>query len=230
MSSKRKMFLVFCFSILNVFLLIGFLVIRDATFLNMLKKEEIELLKLSMTNGNYQREIQSRGNYATVEKTIKNYLNDYTVLLQDTLHIMDDETLTKVLSYDNYCKDGPEFTNSLAYLTKLKKKFNGNVDTLLAKGKEENIRKEILNETDDEYFINLYNDFMLNSDIKQKFSDNNQLIINTQTKVNRVIDGSVEVLNFLIVNKDSWKVEDGKIQFLTQDLYNQYMSYIAKVS
>jgi len=45
MSSRRKFLLVFCFILLDMFLLVGFLVIRDATFLNDLKKE-VENLKI----------------------------------------------------------------------------------------------------------------------------------------------------------------------------------------
>ena len=109
-----------------MFLLIGFLVIRDATLLNTLKKEEKELLDLDITRSRYQRNIQSRGSYAMVEETIKNYLDDYAVLLQDTLSVMDDEFLTKILSYDNYCNDGPDFNESFVYLDGKKKYFNSN--------------------------------------------------------------------------------------------------------
>lgn len=229
MSSKRKMFFVFCFCILNMFLLIGFLVIRDAAFLNILKKEEKELLKLDMVSSNYKRRIKTRGSYAVVEETIKNYLNDYSLLLRENLSVMDEESLVKILSYDNYCKDGPDFNESFSYLESKKKEFNDNVEILFTRGKDNTIRRAILKEINDSYYVNLYNEFMLSSDVKEKFNESQALMSSVQVKVNRAIDGSVEVLKFLALNKDSWNVEDGEIKFLTQELYNQYMNYISKV-
>ena len=230
MSSKRKMFFIFCFCVLNIFLLIGFLVVRDATLLNTLKKEEKELLKLNITSDHYQRKIQSRGGYAVVEKTIKKYLDDYASLLQDCLSTMDDDSLTKILSYDNYAKDGPEFKESLKFVDNKKKECNDNVEKIFSMGKESNVRGAINKEINDSYYIDLYNEYMLSDGIKNKFTESEQLLASVQVKVNRAIDGSNEVLKFLVANKDTWKVEDGEIKFLTQDLYNQYMGYIAKAT
>lgn len=230
MSSKRKVFLAFCFCILNMFLLVGFCVIRDATMLNVLKKEERELLKLSMTSSRYTREIQSRGDYAIVEKSVKKYLDNYAVSIQDTLSIMDDDTLLNILSYDNYCQDGPSFSKSLNYLKSTKESFNHNIDYLISLSEEDTLRDGVSSKLKDSYYMDLYNQFMLSDDMKQRFSDNNILLSNAKIKVNHVIDVSVDVLNFLSKNQDSWKVEDGKIQFVTEDLYNQYMTYISKLA
>ena len=133
MNSKKKFFLVFLFILLDMFLLIGFLVIRDATMLNDLKKEINTLSKLEITKDRYNTKIKTRGNYGVVEKSIKKYLDDYAVSLQEVLNVLDDKELTKVLSYDNYKNDGPEFAKSLEYLNKKKDTFNKKVDTLLNK-------------------------------------------------------------------------------------------------
>lgn len=230
MGSKRKFFLIFCFCILNMFLLVGFFVIRDATMLNVLHKEESELLKITMTNGKSFRKIQSRGNYAVVEKSIKDYLDTYSFSLQEVLGVMDDEYLKNILSYDNYCKDGPGFSKSLSYLKNQKENVNQKIEQLTSMSEENTIRKNISGKIQDPYYADLYYEFMLSEDMKKKFSDNNTLLNNTKMKINHVIDVSTEVLNFLVTNQDSWKVEDNKIQFLTDDLYNQYMSYISKLS
>ena len=116
MSNKKKFFLVFLFILLDMFLLIGYLVIRDATMLNDLKKEVRSLSKLDITKDRYNKSIKTSGDYAVVEKSIKTYLDDYAVLLQDVLSVVKDPKLVKILSYDNYSKDGPEFTESLKYL------------------------------------------------------------------------------------------------------------------
>ena len=63
MSTRRKFFVVFCFIILNAFLLVGFLVIRDATSINKLKKEVGELSKLNILEDRYNRPIKTKGGY-----------------------------------------------------------------------------------------------------------------------------------------------------------------------
>ena len=102
MSNKKKFFIIFLFIILDAFLLVGYLVIRDKTNLSSLKKEVKELEKLDITKDRFDRRIKTSGDYALVEKTIKNYLDDYSNDVQDVKESMNDTKLTKILSYDNY--------------------------------------------------------------------------------------------------------------------------------
>lgn len=229
MSSRKKFFLVFVFIILDMFLLIGFLVIRDATMLNDLKKEINELTKLDITKDRYNTEIKSKGNYALVEKAIKEYLDDYAVSLQDVLFVIQDPQLTKILSYDNYSKDGPEFKESLNYLKLTKKEFNEKMDDLLANLEEENIVNYANDKISDPYYAGLYKELMLSNNMKDDFNETKDLLYKTKIRVNNVFDTSTEVLNFLVANKNSWKLENGEIKFLTKDLYNKYNSMIAKI-
>ena len=229
MSSKRKFFLIFCFCMLDAFLLVGFCVIRDATLFNALQKEEEEILKLGLTNSNY-RQIQSRGDYAIVEKAIKDYLRDYSTSLRNVLSIMDDEKLVSILSYDNYCQDGPEFQSSIAYLKKQKQLFNEEVNVLLSKSEDVAIIDGITKRSTDSYSTELYKEFMMSVDMNKQFTESREFLQLNKIRVNNIFDVSMELLNFLAINKDSWKVEEGEIRFVTQDLYNQYMSYISKLS
>lgn len=229
MSSRKKFFLVFCFIILDMFLLIGYLVIRDATMRNDLRKEIHELSKLDITRDRYNRKLKTKGDYATVEKAIKEYLDDYAVSLQEVLKVIDDKELTTILSSDNYTKDGPEFTNSLKYLNTTKDQFNEDINTLILNLEEDNIKNYINDKTNDPYYRNLYIELMLDEDMKGNFSETKRLLENTKKDVNNIFSVSTEVLNFLSLNKGNWQVEEGQIKFQTQDLYNQYNTLISKL-
>lgn len=229
MSSRKKFFLVFCFIILDMFLLIGYLVIRDATMRNDLRKEIHELSKLDITRDRYNRKLKTKGDYATVEKAIKEYLDDYAVSLQEVLKVIDDKELTTILSSDNYTKDGPEFTNSLKYLNTTKDQFNEDINTLILNLEEDNIKNYINDKTNDPYYRNLYIELMLDEDMKGNFSETKRLLENTKKDVNNIFSVSTEVLNFLSFNKGNWQVEEGQIKFQTQDLYNQYNTLISKL-
>ena len=229
MSSKKKFFLIFLFIVLDMFLLVGFLVIRDATSLNDLKKEAKVLSKLDITKDRYNTRIKSSGDYAVVEKAMKSYLDDSAILMQKILGVMNDEKLTKILSFDNYSKDGPEFTESLKYLENTKKSFNSNVEELFDKLDEDNAKKYINKKIDDPYYRNLYVELMLTKDRKEEFIKNKELLNKTRDKVNNVLDTSTEILNFLKDNKDNWVLEDNEIKFKNRSLYNQYNDYISKI-
>jgi len=214
-----------------MFLLIGFLVIRDATYLNDLKKEVNELSKLDITKDRYNREIKSSGDYAIVEKTIKDYLDDYAVNLQDVLQVIQDPKLTKILSYENYSTDGAlEFKESLEYISTTKESFNKKIDELSSKLEEDSISNYINDKTNDPYYVNLYLELMLEDNMINDFEETKSLLEKNKIKVNNVFDVSTEVLNFLNTNKGFWKTEDGEIKFLTQELYDQYNSLIAKIN
>ena len=229
MSNKKKFFLVFVFILLDMFLLIGYLVIRDATMLNDLKKEVNSLSKLDITKDRYNKSIKTRGNYGIVEKSIKSYLDDYAVLLQDELSIMNDKKLTKILSFENYKEDGPEFNESLKYLKDTKKDFNDNMDILLNNLDEDYVKNYINDKIDDPYYRDLYVELMLTDERKNSFKETKELLDSTKIKVNNILDTSTEVLTFLKNNKDSWILEDNEIKFKTSEQYNQYNNLISKI-
>mgnify|MGYP007047908950 FL=1 len=230
MSSRKKFLLVFGFIVLNMFMLVSFLVIRDATMENELKNEMEYLSKLDITKDRYNKKTVTRGKYAVVEKSIKKYLDDYHLELQEVLKLINDKELTTILSYDNYSTDGPEFTKSLEYLNTSKDTFNKKVDDLINKFGDEEIKNNIYKSTKEEYYVNLYDNLMLSSNMRSNYNSTIELLKSTKSRMNNVYDTSIEVLNFLVLYKDDWVVEDGEIKFKTQDLYNYYNELISKVS
>ena len=230
MNSRKKFLLVFGFIVLNMFMLVSFLVIRDATMENELKNEMEYLSKLDITKDRYNKKTVTRGKYAVVEKSIKKYLDDYHLELQEVLKLINDKELTTILSYDNYSTDGPEFTKSLEYLKTSKETFNKKVDDLINKFGDEEIKNNIYKSTKEEYYVNLYDKLMLSSNMRSNYNSTIELLKSTKSRMNNVYDTSIEVLNCLVLYKDDWVVEDGEIKFKTQDLYNYYNELISKVS
>lgn len=230
MSSKSKFFLAICFIILDMFLILGFLIVRNATMVNTLKKEVLELNKLDVTRDRFNRKIVCKGEYAVVEGAIKEYLDDYAVSLQDVLKIVDDPNLSKILSYDNYSKDGPDFVNSLDYLKTTKDSFNENIDSLVSNLEEENIIKFIKEKEKNQYYVDLYTDLMLNDDMKDSFEETKKLLVKNKAMVNNALDVSTDVINFLVSNKGEWILDNGQIKFNTNEQFEYYNNLIMKVN
>lgn len=229
LSSRKKFAAVFCFILLDAFLLIGFLVIRDATSINKLKKEINELTKLDVTNDRFNRKIRTTGKYAIVEESIKDYLDGYAVEIQKIGVLIHDPKLTKVLSYDNYLEDGPDFNNSIAYLEESRELFNDEIDELLYDLEEEQIMNHIEERIHDPYYVALYQDLMFDDDMKDELNQSKELFQRTRTKMNNIYDNSLSVLYFLRTYHDSWELDNGTIKFKNQELYDYYSSLVAKV-
>ena len=229
MNTRRKFVYIFCFILLNAFLVVGFLVIRDATSINKLRKEVNELTKLDVTKDRYNRKIKTSGKYALVESSIKDYLDGYALEVQKATALMHDPQLSKILSYDNYLEDGPDFKNSIAYLEESREEFNDQIDALLFDLEEEQIMNHIYERTKDEYYVDLYHELMFDDDMKDGLNESKELFQQTRTKMNNVYDVSLEVLNFLKTYNDSWELDNGEIKFKTNDLRNYYDTLIAKI-
>ena len=229
MTTKRKFFMIFCFIVLDAFLLVGFLVIRDATSLNKLKREINELTKLDIMKDRYNRKIQTSGGYAIVESSIKDYLDEYAVNVQEVNSLIRDPKLAKVLSYDNYLEDGPDFKNSIAYLEESKVTFNREMDTLLDDLEQDEIMNNIFDHTHDTYYVSLYHQLMFTDGMTDELYQSKNLFQKTKIRVNGVYDASLNVLNFLASNNDQWILENGEIKFATDDLCQYYNGLIAKV-
>lgn len=226
---NKKFFIIFCFILIDVFLVVGFLVIRDSISFNELKREVIELSKLDITKDRYNRKIKSHGDYATVEKAIKDYMDEYAVDIQYLSKMMNDERLSTILSYSNYEKDGPEFKESLDYLEKSKKEYNEKIDKLIANLDEENIDNYIYTRINDEYYVSLYHELIFETSMIDNLKNTKTLLEESREKMNLIYDTCIETLNYLCLYNDKWKLEDGEIKFQTEDMYNYYMSLISKV-
>ena len=226
---NKKFFIIFCFILIDVFLVVGFLVIRDSISFNELKREVIALSKLDITKDRYNRKIKSHGDYAIVEKAIKDYMDEYAVNIQYLSKMMNDERLSTILSYSNYEKDGPEFKESLDYLEKSKKEYNEKIDKLIANLDEENIDNYIYTRINDEYYVSLYHELIFETPMIDNLKNTKTLLEESREKMNLIYDTCIDTLNYLCLYNDKWKLEDGEIKFQTEDMYNYYMSLISKV-
>lgn len=228
MSNKKKIILTIIVVIFDIALLISILVIRNATMNNYLDREVNDLVALDFTKDRYNTELKTSGGYGKIENTIKEYLDNYAVLLQSVLKDIHDERLTKVLSFDNYKADGPEFKDSLSYISQAKESFNTNVDKLIADSNDKNIisyGEKNLNSKQ----LKKYKELMLSDKMLNDFKDTQKELMSTKVRVNNIYDTSEAVLNFLVKNKDNWKLENGEIKFKSQTLYNEYNNMIKKI-
>ena len=230
MSTRKKFFFVFLFIILDAFLITGFFVIRDATMVNIIEKETDKLASLDLAIDRFNLKVKTKGKYGEVEDNMKSYLDDIALSLQKTLLVVKNPELTKILSYENYKNDGPNFTKSLSFLEKSSNDFNTNIDSILNRLEDKSIKSYGKKNIDDVYYRKLFNQFMLRNDMKEKYNKTSLLLKESKSNVNHIFEISYQTLTFLVNHKDEWQLENNEIQFKTDELMNQYNSLIGSLN
>lgn len=162
--------------------------------------------------------IVTTGDYAKVEKAVKNYMADNFNNAITIAEALNDEVLTSALTAENYMSDGPDFVKTKLLLSDLQKR--------LTKAKEEQKRlstnetvMSYLKDKGDSYYVNLYKEIIGE---EESASEN---AIEIEQSIDEVLDMvAVEqsVIDFLSENKGQWTVQDGIIAFSDEALNVQY--------
>lgn len=230
MKSRKKFSYVVVFLFIDILLCASLYFIIDATNINVLKKEIKNIQTLDISIDRFNKKNKTIFKYKVVESTIKNFLDDYSKKMDKVYKIVSEEEFTKILSYDNYVEDGPDFIKSKEYIIDSKIRFNNTINDLESDLEEDNIKELIREKLDDKYYISLYDELVFSDELNKQYENNRELLKEVRNKYNEVYDVSLEVLDFLSLYKDSWKLEDGEIKFSNNDLYNYYNSLISKIN
>lgn len=160
--------------------------------------------------------------YSKVEKAIKSYLKEISIVFNKSYQIVDNDKISYFLTIENYKTDGKEFTETLRYITETKENIeniNKDIENLSNK---KVIKSYIDNKNLDTYYNNLYYNLIYEED---------------NLKLNSDIDNYYELLNnlenliiFLKENKDNWIIQDNKIAFNNNDLINTYNNLLDKIN
>lgn len=199
-------------------------IVEEFTQIEALTKDgKFELDQLDEKTGT----VVTSGKYATVEKAAKQYAADLFHTAYDIKNLLEDDKMAKVLTADNYEKDGPEFAETKQYLSEKKKNLEEQKAKMLAFFEEDKINSYIEEQNANEYCKNLYKE-LLAQDIKMSEKEKKELESSID-KVISMLDQEEEVINFLIENKGKWKVQGGQILFDNNSLVTTYNGFVTKL-
>ena len=116
MSRERKILIFCCFVVVDILLIVGFFWLRNATLQNVLKKEVNALGELEFIGDRFNTKIKSKGDYADLEKALKEYLDNYAVDLQNVLLLVYDKKLNELISIENISSNNFSFDGSISYV------------------------------------------------------------------------------------------------------------------
>lgn len=161
----------------------------------------------------------TKGDYAIVEKACKQYLSDISVIGQKIDDILSDDSISELLSTENYKTDGPEFSNTRKYITETKQslaELKSNYSELLT---EDKIMSYITNKELDSYYTDLYRKELIGDLESEK---NDKTVDNAINSVISLLDNIEKIIDFLIANKNDWHIEGENIVFNSNASLNKY--------
>lgn len=162
--------------------------------------------------------IVTTGDYAKVEKAVKNYMADNFNNAITIAEVLSDEVLTSALTAENYTSDGPDFVKTKLLLDDLKERLTNAKEEMKRLSEDETVMS-YLKDKEDSYYVDLYKEI-----IGEEESASEDAIEIGQS-IDEVLDMvAVEqsVIDFLSENKGQWTVQDGIIAFSDEALNVQY--------
>lgn len=218
--------------VIAVTVIFGHFIKNDLTMENDLTKEVTEI-NLLIENNSKDTDIDKRlntintsGDYMLVEKAAKRYLKDKRKLFTSLYTTLDGtDKIEKVLTIENIKADAKNFTNTMKLLnttglelTSLREKYvNLTSEKTILSYLNKNLRE-------DDYYKEYYLD-----ELMQDMSESEENLKEIDDILETII-GLKEVFNFLITNQDYWNIENDKVIFNSENLYNAYKELLTNIS
>lgn len=231
---KKKILITIGIIILIVIGVIAYFVITDLQQEDKLTAELQEISNLvnsqdvdiDQINQKLDRTV-TRGDYAVVEQSFKQYLKDNFDVSIKIANILNDERLTNVLTAENYENDGKDFVETKNYISTTKDQLETYKTEYKEFFTEDKAMSYINDKNLDSYYTDLYKQELV-GDIEN--DNDSEVVENAIDDIIGILDIYEEVINFLVDNPNNWNIQDDTITFASESLQNQYNELIEKLS
>ena len=164
----------------------------------------------------------SDGDYLQVENALKDYLTARFQNITKISEILNNEKLENILTIDNYKNDGPEFVTTKEYIENTKQELQELKNRYEELFTEETLMSYINNKSLDSYYVDFYKQELIGN---QEESKDNTVEHNIDGIIT-ILDSYNSVIDFLITNKNSWKIEGENIVFANEELSNKFLEIV----
>lgn len=193
--------------------------------LGKLTSEMVNLSKIdtsNIENINIDMDIKTKGGYAVIEETMKQYINDLYAVVQEGETLIDTKELQKIGSIENIKEDGPDFLKTKAKIEETKEKVKKYVEDLKQKADINNMISAIDNKKVGNYYKELYKELIRQNSSNVDLSSAVEELENAEELVMKRLDKVGEIINFLSENKASWQIQNDKLLFKDMTKLTQY--------
>ena len=189
--------------------------------------ETEKIVGLDIDTEDVDQTIYTHWQFGTVEQTIKEYMTKYIDAKRSAQNIFEDGTYENLLSAANIEAD-PDLSISLTYIDDKRDEIDEVFGELSDMAKTENIMAAIEEQDIYDYFTDLYSQLMIDM-VQQEYMYTDTEIDSAVDALNDSLDSREKALQFLQQNVGSFRVTDGKLRFLSDDLLQQYNELISAI-
>ena len=230
---KKKILIVVAIIIVILLGVIGYFVYTDMQQEEKLRTEldslnelaNAENIDMNAINVKLEQTV-TKGDYAIVEQSFKEYLKDNFDTTIKIAEILNDERLVNIVTPENYIEDGKEFTKTKEYIISTREELERCKADYSEFFTEEKAMSYINDKGLDSYYTDLYKQELV-GDIESGNED--QTVTDSIDDIIEILNISEKVIDFLIANADNWEVEDGTILFSNESLSSQYDQLIEEL-
>ena len=227
--SKKKIIITIILVLVVVFLLIGGFIFYHGNQLGTLIAEvnKIAEIEIADESGNLienplDTEIKTKGSYAVIEKTFKDYMSEVVTSTQNLLKTFNGDKMSNFLTIENIKEDGPDFINTKQEISVMKQTLEDFDNVVSEYFDEEKLLAKIDDKDISDYYKELYKKLAVDEESSKQLKENMEKIEDSEKILEDSLVYLEKIINYLSDNKDYWKVIDDQIIFTSQDKLNEY--------
>lgn len=219
--------------IILVIIIIGLIVLSlfSVNQVNILTEESNKLLQMDIVKEEIDVQIKTKGSYATVEKAMKEYLQELKNIYIEMEELQEEINPEDIFSVQNIEDKNLEEIDAIINEYKEKSKtYYAKYKELV---KEENITENINNKNISirkDYYVDLYNTVMLGDIMKNQYSNLEEEIEHSKDKMYDKMNKIENIKLYLEKSSNYWTIKDEKIIFTNTNIMIEYYNLMNELS
>lgn len=236
--SKKKIIITIVAIVVIVLLLIAAFIGYHYSQLKILTEEVNKLSTTEYINADgtvkedasVDMEIKTKGSYAIVEKTLKDYMNETIEVVKESSDVEKAiSDLSGISSIDQIAYDAPDFTETKQKISDARQKTLEYFNKLKEKSNKDNLLNAIDDKNVGDYYKELYKRLAIDEESSQNLDSALSELESQEEIIEGVFDYFSNIINFLSDNKDAWVIENGQVLFYNQAKLNEYNTIVMQM-
>ena len=236
--SKKKIIITIVAIVVIVLLLIAAFIGYHYSQLKILTEEVNKLSTTEYINADgtvkedasVDMEIKTKGSYAIVEKTLKDYMNETIEVVKESSDVEKAiSDLSGISSIDQIAYDAPDFTETKQKISDARQKTLEYFNKLKEKSNKDNLLNAIDDKNVGDYYKELYKRLAIDEESSQNLDSALSELESQEGIIEGVFDYFSNIINFLSENQDAWVIEDGQVLFYNQAKLNEYNTIVMQM-
>lgn len=220
--SKKAIIGIVALVVIAIIAVVGYVGYNDHNQKSLLKEELTALSKKTLGKDDFNTEIKTSGDYAKVEKNIKEYLQKYS----DAIKAVTEES-AKISNIQGVVEKD-KLEERINEAQQIKTNVENSINTLIEMSSEETIKKEIEKEGLSSKYVDLYNELMIGN-LSSKLAKEKETMSKTKDKVMELFDILLKAYDYLLQHQDSWTVENNQLMFSNSTDLREYNKLVQEL-